>query len=289
MDSSWVVPIVPKVLFKPVERFGRSRLGFGGVDPRVLFIPRSPGHTGLTGASHRSDRWNPYCVSARVNVWVCSLLSCVAAISSLGQFGAWLACLVFWSFLAETGLTGVLHRPDRCGATLWKLPSSTSRDRSDWCWSVDSRFGVPLRSRVCEVGSWFLGSVALQWLRGLGQFGYWVGDMCWKPCSSCWSLPLLQEEFLSAPIHSPPLWFAVSVLQISSPRYSMRAIWVPKHLVTNPIGPNKCWVPRNAYWACKLKEMHWVHGWTIWKSLWIQLTMWRANSYKSWNQCHLGN
>jgi hypothetical protein len=31
--------------------------------------------------------------------------------------------------------------------------------------------GVPLRSRVCEVGSWFLGSVALQWLRGLGQFG----------------------------------------------------------------------------------------------------------------------
>jgi hypothetical protein len=28
--------------------------------------------------------------------------------------------------------------------------------------------------------------------------------MCWKPCSSCWSLHLLQEEFLSAPIHSPP-------------------------------------------------------------------------------------
>jgi hypothetical protein len=34
---------------------------------------------------------------------------------------------------------------------------------------VDSSFGVPLRSRVCEVGSWFLGLVALQWLRGLGQ------------------------------------------------------------------------------------------------------------------------
>jgi hypothetical protein len=31
--------------------------------------------------------------------------------------------------------------------------------------------GVPLRSRVCEVGSWFLGSVALQWLRGLGVDG----------------------------------------------------------------------------------------------------------------------
>jgi hypothetical protein len=36
--------------------------------------------------------------------------------------------------------------------------------------------------------------------------------VCWKPRSSCWSLHLLREEFLSAPIHSPPLWFAVSVL-----------------------------------------------------------------------------
>jgi hypothetical protein len=35
--------------------------------------------------------------------------------------------------------------------------------------------------------------------------------------------------------------------EISSPHCSMRAIWVPKHFVTNPIGPNKCWVPRNAY------------------------------------------
>jgi hypothetical protein len=30
-----------------------------------------------------------------------------------------------------------------------------------------------------------------------------VGDVCWKPCSSCWSFHLLREEFLSAPIHSP--------------------------------------------------------------------------------------
>jgi hypothetical protein len=35
--------------------------------------------------------------------------------------------------------------------------------------------------------------------------------VCWKPRSSCWSFDLLREEFLSAPIHSPPLWFAVSV------------------------------------------------------------------------------
>jgi hypothetical protein len=28
--------------------------------------------------------------------------------------------------------------------------------------------------------------------------------VCWKQCSSCWSFHLLREEFLSAPIHSPP-------------------------------------------------------------------------------------
>jgi hypothetical protein len=48
--------------------------------------------------------------------------------------------------------------------------------------------------------------------------------------------------------------------EISSPHCSMRDIWVPKHLVTNPIGPNKYWVPRNACWACRLKEMRWAHG-----------------------------
>jgi hypothetical protein len=80
--------------------------------------------------------------------------------------------------MAKTGLTGVFHRPDRCEAFLWKSSSLTSRDRSDrWCspvWPVlvsGLEVGVLLRSRVCEVGSWFLGSVSLQWLRGLGQFG----------------------------------------------------------------------------------------------------------------------
>jgi hypothetical protein len=34
--------------------------------------------------------------------------------------------------------------------------------------------------------------------------------------------------------------------EISSSQYRMRAIWVPKHRVTNPIGPNTCWVPRKA-------------------------------------------
>jgi hypothetical protein len=31
-------------------------VGFGGVDPRVLFIPERPSLTDLIGAAHRSDR-----------------------------------------------------------------------------------------------------------------------------------------------------------------------------------------------------------------------------------------
>jgi hypothetical protein len=46
----------PQVLHKSVERFGRSRFGFGGVDPRVLFIPSCPDYTSLTGALDRSGR-----------------------------------------------------------------------------------------------------------------------------------------------------------------------------------------------------------------------------------------
>jgi hypothetical protein len=88
MDSPWGFPTIPKDLHKSVERFGRSGFGFGGVDPRVLFIPRSPGHTSLTGASHRSDRCRSLLGFAQVNVWVSSLPSRVAAVSSLGQFGA---------------------------------------------------------------------------------------------------------------------------------------------------------------------------------------------------------
>jgi hypothetical protein len=65
----------------------RSKFGFGGVDPRV-FIPSCLGYTGLTGALDRSERCNPCWVFARVNVWVCSLLFSVAAVSSLDLFGA---------------------------------------------------------------------------------------------------------------------------------------------------------------------------------------------------------
>jgi hypothetical protein len=42
-----------------VERFGRPKFGFGGVDPRVLFIPSCLGYTSLTGALNRFDQCEP--------------------------------------------------------------------------------------------------------------------------------------------------------------------------------------------------------------------------------------
>jgi hypothetical protein len=75
----------PQSLVKSVERFGRSKFGFGGVDPRVLFISSCPGYTSLTGALDRSDRCNPWWVFARVNVW------CVRGCPVLQLFRVWVS------------------------------------------------------------------------------------------------------------------------------------------------------------------------------------------------------
>jgi hypothetical protein len=82
---------------------------FGGVDPRVLFIPRSPGHTGLTGASHRSDWCNPcwvFCSSERLGVFAVVLCCCCFEAGS------------FWSSVGLFGVLGLsdLDRSDRCVA-----------------------------------------------------------------------------------------------------------------------------------------------------------------------------
>jgi hypothetical protein len=61
--------------------------------------PESPGHTGLAGA-------DPSWVFAQVNIWVCSLLSRAAAVSSLGQFEA------RYVYLVDLGFPG-LNQPDR--------------------------------------------------------------------------------------------------------------------------------------------------------------------------------
>jgi hypothetical protein len=68
--------------------WSESRNGFGGVDPRVVVHPKSPGPTGLTDASHRSDWCRPQLGFARVNVLVSSPVSCVAVVSSLVHVGA---------------------------------------------------------------------------------------------------------------------------------------------------------------------------------------------------------
>jgi hypothetical protein len=87
MDFSGGVPTIPKELFKSVERFERSKFGFGGVDPRVLFTPSCPGYTGLTCALDRSDRCEPLVGLASSEL----LDSCV--------FGSW-CC---WSFFGLFG------------------------------------------------------------------------------------------------------------------------------------------------------------------------------------------
>jgi hypothetical protein len=56
--------------------------------PTGAVHPESSGHTGPTGASHRSHRCILLLSFARVNVRVSSLLSRVAIASSLGQLGA---------------------------------------------------------------------------------------------------------------------------------------------------------------------------------------------------------
>jgi hypothetical protein len=181
MECPCGVPTIPKVLHKSVEWFGRSGVGFRGVDPLALFIPERPSLTGLTGATHRFDRCKVLWVLPWVNVLVSFMLSRVAIVSILGHFGARKVDLDYWGFLTSTGLTGVLHRPDRCRSLLWKLSGTSgesSRDRPDWCcspvWPVQVsvlELLVPLCSWVCEGGCWFLGPIALPWLRGLGQLG----------------------------------------------------------------------------------------------------------------------
>jgi hypothetical protein len=58
--------------------------------------------------------------------------------------------------------------------------------------------------------------------------------------------------------------------EISSPQTSMRAIWVPKHLVTNLVGPNKCWYQETlvelAIWMRCIEHMARRDGNHFWSS-----------------------
>ena len=48
--------------------------------------------------------------------------------------------------------------------------------------------------------------------------------------------------------------YATKVIQ--SPNASIRAIWVPKSIVTNVVGSNKSWTPKNARKAFRYTEIH---------------------------------
>jgi hypothetical protein len=137
-----------KVLRKSVERFERSGVGFGGVDPRVLFIPERPSLTDLTGAAHRSDRCRGsvgFASSEHLGEFI--VVSCCCCFvfgsvwSSVGLFGAfgisWLGPILPVSYTGLTGvgafcgssqvlpagtdLTGGAHRLDRCRSVVLKL------------------------------------------------------------------------------------------------------------------------------------------------------------------------
>ena len=48
--------------------------------------------------------------------------------------------------------------------------------------------------------------------------------------------------------------YATKVIQ--SPNASIRAIWVPKSIVTNVVGSNKSWTPKNARKTFRYMEIH---------------------------------
>jgi hypothetical protein len=93
-----------------VERFGRSRFGFGGVDPRAVFFPTVQAKTGLTGFPNRSDRFRPVGCRERslskevfATPWL-RLFRCGKAFEVFGVFG---------EFLDRIGLTGLPNQSDR--------------------------------------------------------------------------------------------------------------------------------------------------------------------------------
>jgi hypothetical protein len=77
----------PQSLVRSVERFGRSKFGFGGVDPWVLFIPSCPGYTSLTGALVRSDQCESLMGFASGELLDSCVFGSLCCWSVLGLFG----------------------------------------------------------------------------------------------------------------------------------------------------------------------------------------------------------
>jgi hypothetical protein len=70
-----------------VERIGRSGVGFGGVDPRALFIPSCPDIICLTGVIDRSDRCEPFVGFVSGELHGSCVFGLCCCWSVLGRFG----------------------------------------------------------------------------------------------------------------------------------------------------------------------------------------------------------
>jgi hypothetical protein len=102
-----------------------------------------------------------------------------------------------------TGLTGVEPLSGSCPVSPAGTGLTGGAHRSDRCWSVDLRFGVPLHSRVgrvCVLVPWSSGTRVATW-----AWPTWVVSRrrVLEAVFIFWSFHLLREEFLSAPIHYP--------------------------------------------------------------------------------------
>jgi hypothetical protein len=111
-----------------------------------------------------------------------------------------------------TGLTGVEPLSESCPVSPVGTGLTGGAHRSDRCWSEDSRFGVPLRSRVgrvcvlvprssgTPVATWAWPTWVVSWRRALEAVFILL------------ELPSPSRRIFIGSHSLPPLWFAVSVL-----------------------------------------------------------------------------
>jgi hypothetical protein len=144
-------------------------------------------------------------VFAVVQCWGCSEFGSVWR--SVGLFGA------LGGFQAVTGLTCVEPLSESCPVSPAETGLTGVAHRSDRCWSVDSRFGVPLRSRVgrvCVLVSRSSGTPVATWASPT-----WVVSRrrVLKAMFILLEFPSPSRRIFIGSHSLPPLWFAISVLQ----------------------------------------------------------------------------
>jgi hypothetical protein len=165
MECPWGVPTISNVLRKSVEQFERSGVGFGGVDPQVLFNLRAqvtpvwpvqtpveffPGeHLGefvvvpCSCCFEFGSVWSSVGLFGRFGV---SWLEPVWPVGYTGLTGVGAFCRSSQVSPAGTGLAGGAHRPDRC-RSVW-LEWCSAAFLGPWGWLL-----VPRASSI-PVAAW---------------------------------------------------------------------------------------------------------------------------------------